>query len=514
MKKLLYILGGLILGNSAQAQIGIEMFDESYVHEIRIEFEDTVTYWDSLTYYYTDFIDNGAAKKYMWAQVTIDGELLDSVGVRQKGNYSNWGQEGTKKPLKLDFNEFVSGQKYDGLKKLNLANGMKDPSMMRDAVSYKFMRDAGIKAPRTSYSKVYINDIYWGLYLNVEQVDSRFLKYYFPEDEGDLYKCMNNTNLDYQGTNPIQYQDEFELKTNETTGDWNEFIHMVDNINNTPAADMYDSLFSVIDMNNYLEILASDVLLYNWDSYYDHGRNFYIYNNPEINKFTWIPWDYNLSFSNNGTNIIITYPQFGPFSPDPKPLVLDVMDDAGLKTIYMNKLCVLRDNYFNNANLDGYIDQTAALIRADLDADTAKFYTINEFDDNITSDVSVTTFDPYWGFPSIENFPGLKDFITDRGNTVTTQLNQQGHTCTTLGINDVKFENTATVFPNPGNTLTQIQTSAPSKVKVYNNVGKLIMQNNALAQQHQLNISDFAAGIYMIKIEFENETITQKLIIK
>lgn len=55
---------------------------------------------------------------------------------------------------------------------------------------YKFIRDLGLLAPRTSYAKVYINEQYWGLYMLVESVDKTFLKDHFGSkgNDGNLYK--------------------------------------------------------------------------------------------------------------------------------------------------------------------------------------------------------------------------------------------------------------------------------------------------------------------------------------
>ncbi|MBL4624300.1 MAG: CotH kinase family protein [Flavobacteriales bacterium] len=211
--------------NQVNAQTnGTALFDESYVHSIELTF-DNPNFWDTLQTHYDemmgDFFSEGTGiKQYIPASCIIDGNLLDSVGVRQKGNYSNWGAPGDKKPLKLDFNEFISGQKHDGLKKLNLSNGFQDPSMLRDVLSYKMMRDAGIAAPRTSFAKVYLNGTYWGLYVLVEQVNKEFLSNNFNNKNANLFKCIDNTDFLWQGTNPVDYEDEFELKTNEVLNDW------------------------------------------------------------------------------------------------------------------------------------------------------------------------------------------------------------------------------------------------------------------------------------------------------
>ena len=227
---LFIILIGINMFDVRAQYNGTEMFDESYVHEIRVTFEQE-NFWDSLEYYYAQYNDGLADKQYMIASVEIDGTIVDSVGVRQKGYFSNWGSEGLKEPLKIDFAEYVDGKRYDGLKKINLQNGFQDPSMMRDALAYKFMRDAGVAAPRSSYAKVYLNDTYWGLYVVVEQVDNKFVKNWFENNDGNLFKCINNTSLKWQGSSQTAYEDEFALKTNEELDNWDHFIELVDKIN-------------------------------------------------------------------------------------------------------------------------------------------------------------------------------------------------------------------------------------------------------------------------------------------
>ena len=481
---------------------GLEMFDESYVHEIRITFEQE-EYWDSLEYYYEQYLEDDAPKKYMVASVEIDGDFIDSVGVRQKGYFSNWGSEGLKEPLKIDFNEYVEGTKYDGLKKLNLQNGFSDPSMMRDALAYRFMRDAGVAAPRTSYAKVYLNDTYWGLYVVVEQVDDRFLKNSFENSNGNIFKCIDNTNLDWQGSVKINYEDEFELKTNEELDEWNEFIDLVRKVNDEDEFE--DSISTVLQMNNYLRVLAADVIMYNWDSYYDHGRNFYIYYDSTASAFQWIPWDYNLAFSNTETNIVVDY---DGWMAEEKPLIMNVMDSEIYREQYFNHLCVLLEEYFTLENLENYLDDTKALILDALTEDPNKYYSISQFNTNINSDIIEVD---GWGFETV--IPGLKSFITDRYTTVSTQLSSYGHGCTAVSLDE---ESTATathiVYPNPSNSglFNIVFGNAVNQISVYNVSGKSIYSESTYDQQQTvLDLSDFAKGFYIVELVGETRELVR-----
>lgn len=102
------------------------------------------------------------------------------VGVRTKGSVGSTGggavniQNG-KIGLKVKFNWSVPGQEFLGLKRLTLNNMMQDPSMVRDALSYRLFKEMGLIAPRTGFAKVYIDSgsgfDYQGLYLNLESYD-------------------------------------------------------------------------------------------------------------------------------------------------------------------------------------------------------------------------------------------------------------------------------------------------------------------------------------------------------
>ena len=69
------------------------------------------------------------------ATVTMSGTVLDSVGVRYKGNstfcipHEDLGVP--KVPYNLDFNEWISGQKLMDRKKMKLANAIFDPTFAK-----------------------------------------------------------------------------------------------------------------------------------------------------------------------------------------------------------------------------------------------------------------------------------------------------------------------------------------------------------------------------------------------
>ena len=62
----------------------------------------------------------------------------------------------------------------------------------------------------------------------VEQIDKKFLNEHFSDNDGNLFKNIGWSQLEWLGNNPDNYKTNFELKTNETEDDWTDFINLMD----------------------------------------------------------------------------------------------------------------------------------------------------------------------------------------------------------------------------------------------------------------------------------------------
>lgn len=340
MKKYFYLIVCILffIKTMTAQNEGNQLFNDTYLHEVRITFGDTMFY-DTLTNIFEEhsiIYDGDGVIPYVSVDVEIDGTIINDVGIRFKGLSSYLVAETLKKPFKLDFNEYISGQTYDGLKKINLHNGAADPSLQREMLSYKMLREMGLSTPRTAYTKLFLNDEYWGVYILVEQIDDTFLKSNFADKEGNLFKNIKNTNLSWLGNDPSAYQEYFDLKTNETENDWSELINLVDVINNVPDSLFETAIEDILDIPSFLKTLAIDITINNWDAYVLNGRNFYLYYHPIEEKFHWIPWDYNI-------------PWAGRFFHEGNPLPPDNLDcplqTAFVWTQYADSVNFIDDTY-------------------------------------------------------------------------------------------------------------------------------------------------------------------------
>lgn len=523
--KHLYVIYILIIFNSftIYGQFpGSSIFNFDGIHDIQLIFPQP-NFWDSLLFYKEEG-EKTDEYHYMPATVIFNGQIIDSTGVRLKGNSSYYGP-GKKKSIKLKFNKFVSGQKLDGLKKVNLNNNFNDPTLMREKLFLDVLRENGVYAPRCAYTRVYINDVYWGLYTMVDHIDKVFLKSYFYDKSGNLYKgdkfpWLTCANLSYH-EDPIEYRECYTLETNEEQNDWSDLEDLITIINHTPLPDYFQSVKTVLNTESFINAWATNIVFVNVDSYVETGHNYYIYHNPITDKFEWITWDVNEAFGlwNVGMpleqlyNLDIFYlPQNAQIE---RPLSFYMLEEQKFWKLYTDKVFQLVQTVFNPDILFPKIDKLYDLIKDDVLADTNKIISNQDFENNVTEDVLIPEY-PGW-------VPGLKSFIQHRSDLLKTRLSELGYNFTDNSIPAIKDNEIAVIlYPNPFRTSTTIKLILKSSEKitltVYNSFGQEI---EILADAHmqrgthwiEYNAIWLTDGIYYCQLRTGSQIITSKMIV-
>ncbi len=483
MKRILLALLVFFSAKTVKAADGDSIWESSNIHDIYFNFQQS-PYWDTL-------VANYNADLYTSCEMIFDGTVLPSTAVRFKGN-SSYNNPSQKKSFKVDLNEFVAGQDYDGIKKFNLNNGFKDPTFIREKLTLDYMRRHGIHAPRCTYARVYLNNVYWGLYLLVEDVNSKFLTQHFGNNNGNLFKGDPQGDLKWYGAIASSYTSRYELDQT-TTNDWTDLVELIDVINNTGASTYYTTLETKLFGQDVVNNMVINNIFVNLDSYCGSGHNYYIYHDSTQGVFRWIPWDENETFGN--FNLGMTPQQLKDLPYDyvnqinNRPLAAKMLADPTYHQMYIYTYCYLMDN-FTNAYLDPYIDSLANLIRTDVYADPNKFYTNQNFEDNMTMDIGAIL--------------GLKNFITARRSSLETQLAPFG--CYLSTENTIQETEGLTLFPNPASDVLYV--NVPSSwynegfaIEVTDLTGRVIMSSNMSASSgtFSLDVSSIAAGAYFIR---------------
>ncbi|MBW6492140.1 MAG: CotH kinase family protein [Lentimicrobium sp.] len=266
-------------------------------------------------------------------------DTIRDIGFRLRGNTSRYSQ---KKSFKVSFNTFISGRKYFGVEKLNLNGEHNDPSISRAKLCWDIFRKSEIASPRANHIEVYINGNYHGLYINVEHIDEEFVKTYFGNNDGNLYKCLYPADLTYRGADPDSYKfmsdgrRTYELKINEEEDDYSDLANFIDILNNTPIFSLPCELEKVFNVQDYLKIAAIDVLTANWDGYIFNKNNFYLYRNTKTGIFEYIPYDVDNTFGIDWFGIDWASRDIYSWahSSEPRPLFTRLMQVSEYKAQY------------------------------------------------------------------------------------------------------------------------------------------------------------------------------------
>lgn len=258
---------------------------------------------------------NSSSSSYtpMWAPCTVTFDSTDwyKVGVRFKGNSSlsqTYSSGNRKLSLKLDFDQYedsypaLTNQRFYGFKQLNLNNNYEDESLMREKVGSDLFRQFGLASAQTAFYEVYIDTgsgaEYYGIYTMIEEVDDTVIDTQFSGGgSGNLYKPDGDAASFKSGTYDTG---ELYLKTNTSSPNYSDIKSLYDALHDSSRTSNNEAwqtqLESVFNVDVFLKWLAANAVIQNWDTYGNMTHNYYLYNNPEDSKLTWIPWDNNEAF--------------------------------------------------------------------------------------------------------------------------------------------------------------------------------------------------------------------------
>ncbi|MEC9030769.1 MAG: CotH kinase family protein, partial [Planctomycetota bacterium] len=123
---------------------------------------------------------------YVPARFRWRGQVIDRVGLRYKGNSSSRPDQRHKRGFLVKFSEFVKGQRFLGLRRVSLDNGVQFGSLFSERIITDILAEVGVPASRTNYARVTLNGKFIGVYVNVERIDKAFLSNRLDDADGAL----------------------------------------------------------------------------------------------------------------------------------------------------------------------------------------------------------------------------------------------------------------------------------------------------------------------------------------
>lgn len=305
----------------------------------------------------------------IWVPCTFmfNGITWNYVGVRFKGNSSlrdTWQKGIYKLPFRFDFDEFedtypaIDNQRFYGFKKLTLSSGYKDDSLIREKVVADLFRELGVPAPRTAFYRLFIDcgdgngATYFGLYTMVEVPADPMLDEQFGSSDGNLYKPDGITASFGAGA---LAEADFDKETNDDEADYSDVNALYTAVTDTESDSetWKASLETVFNVDGFLNWLAVNTTIQNWDTYGIMTHNYYLYNDNGL--LTWIPWDNNEALKGGDAASGGLTPlslELNEESLANWPLISRLVEQPEYLAIYKSYLETTVDTYFNAATME------------------------------------------------------------------------------------------------------------------------------------------------------------------
>ncbi|MEM7231808.1 MAG: lamin tail domain-containing protein, partial [Planctomycetota bacterium] len=307
--------------------------------------------------HYGDFYEGS---EYLYRGTLVyDGEVFDHIRFRARGNILRYLLG--KNMWKFNFHRSHRlrarddfGDRYDTYwDKLNLGAIIQQGRFERrgeqglfESVGYKLFNYAGIAAPNSNYvhfrvideaeetgSRQYDGD-FWGLYLAVEQMDRRFVDEHDLPD-GNLYKME----LDEGDLNSLGFDGP------DDNSDVDAFTSAY--LNGTPSEAWWAEN---LDIERYASYQAVVDAVHHYDT--SKGNHFF-FHDPEIDRWVILPWDIDLTWSNDMWD-----------RGEDLPFRQRVLPFAAYRIEYQNRLREIVDLLYNPEQTGTLIDTFANVVRS------------------------------------------------------------------------------------------------------------------------------------------------------
>lgn len=352
---------GTVIHNSGAKELTLDdIFPTDRVIDVQITVSEKD--WNTIRFQSRDFVSALNEKRqfgplehpytYVEASVSIDGVVFPKVGVRKKGFIGS--QSHTRPSLKIKLNHIDTAAEIEGLTNLTLNNNKQDISQVSQFMGYALFNAMGSPAPRCAYAKVTVNGKSLGIYSHVESVRSPMLKRAFGNDDGPLYE---GTVVDFNE----EWENSFEHKRGDDTLGRKKIITLIDVLADNQVTEA--AIGELVDLDSFYRFWAIEGLLGFWDGYSGNNNNYFIYLNPDTDKFHFFPWGADALFTNFSMDFRRSLR--APTSVKTQGLIAYRLYQLEVgRERYARTMMELLKNHWNEVELLAELDRVAAMIQS------------------------------------------------------------------------------------------------------------------------------------------------------
>ena len=226
------------------------------------------------------------------SEVGVDDYV--EVAIKLKGAAGSFRGIDDRPAFTLNVGKFADGRTWRGLKKFHFNNSVQDETLACELVASRTFAAAGIATPRASHARVRLNGRDLGFYVVKEGFDNRFLKRHFPRADGNLYDGGFCQDLDAR------------LERDEGRGDDTkaDLRAVVAACREQDPSKRYPRLAELVDIEQFLKLMAVELMLCHWDGYTINRNNYRVYFNPVDGRLQILPHGLDQLFQDPGFGIL------------------------------------------------------------------------------------------------------------------------------------------------------------------------------------------------------------------
>lgn len=243
-------------------------------------------------------------------KVNITTIIDDKEEVYEKANLKIGGRF-AKVQDRIGFNIKLKKDKlFYNRKDIRLRPDALDYTHIRSKISADLMNRWSIPSVQETYTKVYVNDHYYGLYFLIDAIKPSWIRQNFDipkseenedNDEDDvktLYHCQNyNSNLD-----PVN----IKRCVNEKDEYLNYTQPLYDMVDDLMEVTTIQQLSNIFNIENFTRMIIAEYLFSSFDNYLIMGHNYHLYQRPD-GKWEIIDHDFDSNFGVNISNVLGGY---------------------------------------------------------------------------------------------------------------------------------------------------------------------------------------------------------------
>lgn len=466
-------------------------YDAGTLRTLYLRFHDEDWYAQLNAFYRTDV--------EVPAELVVDGKVYSEIGVRARGTSSYFTVESAKKSFNIAIDYGDDNQRLYGYKTLNLLNGHRDASFLREVLYNRIARDY-IPAMKTNLVKLVINGENWGVYINLQQYNKDFLDEWFGTRDGIRWKVgPGGGALIVPGNDIASYERTYQLRTSNVENPWEKLIELCEMLDaKTPNAKLETDLLSIFNVDRALWQLAVSNVFMDDDGYIHKGGDFALY--QDVNeRIHLISHDNNESFmfgANRGGGPGGRGPggwswgelTTGMVSPVThadnamRPVISRLLGIPEWKARYIAHVKTVVDEWLNWEMMEPIIREYHSLINSEVQQDNKKLYDYNGFLGSVDGDGGGRT-------------PSYKRFVSQRRENL---LNHPELNKPTPKITAVSEPEDAMANQSVEITVELDRTVAADKVLLYYSSDRHAVFNHTemskSGNQFRGNIPAFPAG--------------------